>query len=51
MKDPERDMPRAIYLSIPLVTIVYCLTNVAYISIVSPEEVKESNAVAVVSTK
>ena len=49
MKDPERDMPRAIYLSLPLVTVVYCLTNVAYISIVSPDEVKESNAVAVVS--
>lgn len=47
MVDPQRDMPRAIYISIPLVTIIYVLANVAYFAVVSPAEVKVSNAVAV----
>ena len=49
MVDPQRDMPRAIYISIPLVTVIYVLANVAYFAVVSPDEVKVSNAVAVVS--
>lgn len=48
MKDPFRDMPRAIYISIPLVTVIYVLANVAYCAILSPEEIKASNAVAMV---
>ena len=49
MVDAQRDMPRAIYISIPLVTVIYVLANVAYFAVVSPDEVKVSNAVAVVS--
>lgn len=45
-----RNLPRAIYISIPLVTCVYTLTNIAYFSSMSPEELLSSNAVAVVST-
>lgn len=45
-----RNLPRAIYISIPLVTLVYTLTNIAYFSSMSPEELLSSNAVAVVST-
>lgn len=48
MKDPFRDMPRAIYISIPLVTVIYVLANVAYCAILSPEEIKGSNAVAMI---
>jgi amino acid transporter len=48
MVDPQRDMPRAIYISIPLVTIIYVLANVAYFAIVSPAEILTSNAVAVI---
>ena len=48
MKDPIRDMPRAIYISIPIVTIIYVLANVAYFSIISPQGVIATNAVAVV---
>lgn len=44
-----RNLPRAIYISIPLVTFVYTLTNIAYFSSMSPEELLSSNAVAVVS--
>jgi len=50
MVDPQRDMPRAIYISIPIVTVIYVLANVAYFAVVSPAEVKVSNAVAVVSS-
>ena len=49
MVNPYRDMPRAIYLSVPLVTLVYVASNVAYFALVSPQEVMHSNAVAVVS--
>ncbi len=41
-------MPRAIYLSLPIVTFTYVMANVAYCSIVSPEEIMASDAVAVV---
>lgn len=44
-----RNLPRAIYISIPLVTVVYTLTNIAYFSSMSPDELLSSNAVAVVS--
>lgn len=46
-----RNLPRAIYISIPLVTFVYTLTNIAYFSSMSPEELLSSNAVAVVSNQ
>ncbi|TRY85919.1 hypothetical protein DNTS_011933 [Danionella cerebrum] len=45
--NPRRNLPRAIYISIPLVTCVYTLTNIAYFSSMSPEELLSSNAVAV----
>lgn len=48
MKDPVKDMPRAIFISCGLVTIVYVLTNVAYFTILSKAEIYESNALAVV---
>lgn len=45
-----RNLPRAIYVSIPLVTLVYTMTNIAYFSSMTPEELLASNAVAVVSS-
>ncbi|ELU15339.1 hypothetical protein CAPTEDRAFT_201482 [Capitella teleta] len=47
MVDPHRDMPRAIYISIPIVTVVYVMANVAYCTVISPSEIMQSNAVAV----
>ncbi|CAG03076.1 unnamed protein product, partial [Tetraodon nigroviridis] len=45
--EPRKNLPRAIYISIPLVTLVYTLTNIAYFSSMTPEELLTSNAVAV----
>ncbi|XP_062923370.1 large neutral amino acids transporter small subunit 2-like [Mobula hypostoma] len=45
--DPQRNIPRAIIISIPLVTFVYVMANVAYVSAMSPQELVDSAAVAV----
>lgn len=44
-----RNLPCAIFISIPVVTFVYVFANVAYITAMSPQELLASNAVAVVS--
>ena len=48
LKDPNKNLPRAIYISMPLVTLVYVLANVAYFAVLSTSEVLASDAVAVV---
>ncbi|KAM3180718.1 hypothetical protein ACTXT7_015754 [Hymenolepis weldensis] len=52
MRNPGRDLPRAIGLGLFLVTLLYMLTNVAYLAVLSPHEMLEaaagSSAVAVV---
>nr|XP_019969125.1 PREDICTED: large neutral amino acids transporter small subunit 2 [Paralichthys olivaceus] len=45
--DPYRNLPRAIFISIPVVTFVYVFANVAYVTAMSPQELLASNAVAV----
>lgn len=49
MKNPKRDLPIAIVFSCLVVTIVYTLANVAYITVVSLNEILTTPAVAVVS--
>ncbi|XP_054720152.1 Y+L amino acid transporter 2-like [Uloborus diversus] len=46
LKHPTRDLPRAIYISLPLVSFIYFLTNVAYFSVLTRSEILASNAVA-----
>lgn len=47
LRDPYKNLPRAIFISLPLVTIIYVLANVAYLSVLSPQQMIASNAIAV----
>lgn len=48
IKDPSRNLPRSIMIGIPLVTMCYALINVSYLAVMSPLEMIDSEAVAVV---
>lgn len=47
MKDPYVNLPRAIWISMPIITCIYVLANVAYFVLLSPYEMLSSGAVAV----
>ncbi|CRK91868.1 CLUMA_CG005489, isoform A [Clunio marinus] len=47
LRDPYKNLPRAIYISLPLVTGIYVLANVAYLAVLTPQEMIASNAIAV----
>lgn len=51
LQDPVKNCPRAIWISITLVTFVYTFSNVAYFTTVSREEVLGGAAVAVMFAK
>ncbi|XP_014216009.1 large neutral amino acids transporter small subunit 2 isoform X2 [Copidosoma floridanum] len=46
LKEPYKNLPRAICISMPLVTVIFVLTNVAYFVVLTREEILASNAVA-----
>lgn len=43
-----RNIPRAICIAIPLVTVVYIVVNIGYFAVLTQAEILESGAVAVV---
>eukprot|EP00057_Strongylocentrotus_purpuratus_P031524 XP_784877.1 PREDICTED: b(0,+)-type amino acid transporter 1 [Strongylocentrotus purpuratus] len=47
LKNPEVTLPRAIMLGLPVTTLVYLLTNIAYFTVLSPQQLLQSDAVAV----
>ncbi|XP_033227368.1 large neutral amino acids transporter small subunit 2 [Belonocnema kinseyi] len=47
LQDPYRNLPRAICISLPLVTVIYVFANVAYFAVLTQDEILSSNAVAV----
>ncbi|XP_067828416.1 cystine/glutamate transporter [Heptranchias perlo] len=47
VENPEKNIPLAICISMAVVTVGYVLTNVAYFTVMSPEELLASEAVAV----
>lgn len=46
MKNPRRNLPMALLMSIPFITLIYLVTNIAYFLVLSPNEVLMSEAVA-----
>ena len=47
LRDPYRNLPRAIWISLPTVTIIYALANIAYFSVLTTTDILNSSAVAV----
>lgn len=47
LREPYKNLPRAIFISLPLVTVIYVLANMAYLAVLTPQELIASNAIAV----
>ncbi|KAK8721613.1 hypothetical protein OTU49_012662 [Cherax quadricarinatus] len=47
LQNPFVNLPRAIYISLPLVTLVYVLANIAYLAVLTPTAMLASDAIAV----
>uniref|UniRef100_A0A8C9QY84 b(0,+)-type amino acid transporter 1 n=1 Tax=Scleropages formosus TaxID=113540 RepID=A0A8C9QY84_SCLFO len=47
LKRPEVNLPRALLIAIPTVTVLYLLVNVSYLTAMTPRELMSSTAVAV----
>ncbi|XP_049869936.1 large neutral amino acids transporter small subunit 2 [Pectinophora gossypiella] len=48
LQDPYKNLPRAIWIAMPLVTIIYVMANLAYFAVVSKMELSTNPAVAAI---
>lgn len=46
MKNPQRDLPRGLLIGTAIVIVIYMVANIGYYHVLSPNEIRESNAVA-----
>ncbi|KAG4079058.1 hypothetical protein HA402_001713 [Bradysia odoriphaga] len=47
LRDPYKNLPRAIYISLPLVTVIYVFANMAYCAVLNSQQMIASDAIAV----
>jgi len=47
VKSPEKTLPRAIWISVPMITLLYISANIAFFTVLSKEEMLSADAVAV----
>ncbi|XP_041987285.1 Y+L amino acid transporter 2 [Aricia agestis] len=47
LRNPFKNLPRAIYISLPMVTAIYVLANVSYLAVLGPANVRTTEAIAV----
>lgn len=50
LKKPSKTIPRCIFTGLPLVTVVYLLANISYLTVLTPREMLSSDAVALTWT-
>ncbi|XP_028635331.1 solute carrier family 7 member 13 [Grammomys surdaster] len=50
LKKPNKTIPRCIFTALPLVTVVYILANISYLTVLTPREILSSDAVALTWT-
>ncbi|XP_023942089.1 large neutral amino acids transporter small subunit 2 [Bicyclus anynana] len=48
LQDPYKNLPRAIWIAMPMVTIIYVMANLAYLAVISKQEMISSTAVAAI---
>ncbi|KFO22625.1 Solute carrier family 7 member 13 [Fukomys damarensis] len=47
LKKPSKTIPRCIFTALPLVTMLYLLVNISYMTVLTPREILSSDAVAI----
>ncbi|EHB11214.1 Solute carrier family 7 member 13 [Heterocephalus glaber] len=50
LKNPSKTIPRSIFTALPLVTVLYLLINISYMTVLTPREILSSDAVAITWT-